>query len=51
MGYPRGIPASLPGPANPEALLSWVAGAIAYVRVGFTEADWAAIPPANTGCR
>ncbi|MEV4363731.1 cysteine hydrolase [Nonomuraea sp. NPDC049625] len=57
MDYQQGILASLPGLANPEALLSRVAGAIAdmrahgaaiaYVRVGFTEADWAAIPPAN----
>ncbi|MFI7443203.1 cysteine hydrolase family protein [Nonomuraea indica] len=57
MDYQQGILASLPGPANTEALLSRVAGAIAdmrahgaaiaYVRVGFTEADWAAIPPAN----
>ncbi|MFF0312223.1 cysteine hydrolase family protein [Streptosporangium sp. NPDC004379] len=51
----RGILASLPG--DPEALPSRVAGAvadmrahgavIAHVRVGFTEADWAAVPPAN----
>ncbi|GGQ32038.1 cysteine hydrolase family protein [Streptosporangium pseudovulgare] len=57
MDYQRGILASLPGPAGPEALLSRVAGAIAdmrargaviaHVRVGFTETDWAAIPPAN----
>ncbi|MFD1542616.1 cysteine hydrolase family protein [Nonomuraea guangzhouensis] len=57
MDYQPAILASLPEPANPEALLSRVAGtiadmrahgaAIAYVRVGFTEADWAAIPPAN----
>lgn len=57
MDYQPGILASLPGQADPEALLSRVAGAIsdmrahgaaiAYVRVGFTEADWAAIPPAN----
>ncbi|MGI5158048.1 cysteine hydrolase family protein [Microbispora sp. CA-102843] len=57
MDYQQGILAALPGPTNPEALLSRVAGAIAdmrahgaaiaYVRVGFTEADWAAIPPAN----
>jgi nicotinamidase-related amidase len=57
MDYQHGILASLPGLANPEVLLSRVAGAIAdmrahgatiaYVRVGFTEADWAAIPPAN----
>ncbi|MFI6920180.1 cysteine hydrolase family protein [Nonomuraea spiralis] len=48
------ILAALPGP---EALLSRVAdavaimrahgGTVAYVRLGFTEADWAAIPPAN----
>ncbi|WP_432866263.1 cysteine hydrolase family protein [Microbispora rosea] len=58
MDYQQGILASLPGPDDPEALLSRVAGAIAdvrahgaaivYVRLGFTEADWAAIPPANT---
>ncbi|MBT2232984.1 cysteine hydrolase family protein [Nonomuraea sp. NEAU-A123] len=57
MDYQPAILASLPGPADPEALLSRVAGAIAdmraygaaiaHVRVGFTEADWAAIPPAN----
>ncbi|SEG57748.1 Nicotinamidase-related amidase [Nonomuraea solani] len=57
MDYQRGILASLPEPADAEALLSRVAGAIAgmraygaviaYVRAGFTEADWAAIPPAN----
>lgn len=57
MDYQPAILASLPGPADPEALLSRVAGAIAdmrahgaaiaHVRVGFTEADWAAIPPGN----
>ncbi|MCC5580361.1 cysteine hydrolase [Microtetraspora sp. AC03309] len=57
MDYQQGILASLPGLADPEELLSRVAGAvadmrehgaaIAYVRVAFTEADWAAIPPAN----
>ncbi|WP_067186764.1 cysteine hydrolase family protein [Microtetraspora niveoalba] len=57
MDYQQGILTSLPGLADPEALLSRVAGAIAdmrahgatiaYVRVGFTEADWTAIPPAN----
>ncbi|MBB2746720.1 UNVERIFIED_ORG: nicotinamidase-related amidase [Microbispora rosea subsp. rosea] len=57
MDYQQAILASLPGQADPEALLSRVAGAIAdmrahgaaiaYVRVGFTEADWAAIPPSN----
>ncbi|MEU7857895.1 cysteine hydrolase [Nonomuraea sp. NPDC049141] len=57
MDYQPAILASLPESADPEALLSRVAGAIAdmrahgaaiaYVRVGFTEADWAAIPPAN----
>lgn len=57
MDCQQGILASLPGSADPEALLSRVAGAIAdmrahgaaiaHVRVGFTEADWAAIPPAN----
>ncbi|MER7503843.1 cysteine hydrolase [Nonomuraea pusilla] len=57
MDYQQAILASLPDPADREALLSRVAGAIAdmrahgaaiaYVRVGFTEADWAAIPPAN----
>ncbi|MGW7482103.1 cysteine hydrolase [Nonomuraea muscovyensis] len=57
MDFQQGILASLPGLADVEALLSRVAGAIAdlrahgaaiaYVRVGFTEADWAAIPPAN----
>ncbi|SEK58877.1 cysteine hydrolase family protein [Nonomuraea pusilla] len=57
MDYQEGILASLPGPADREALLTRVAGAIAdmrahgaaiaYVRVGFTDADWAAIPPAN----
>lgn len=57
MDYQQGILASLPGPPDPEALLSRMADTIAYmrkrgatiahVRVGFTEADWAAIPPAN----
>ncbi|MFD0884075.1 cysteine hydrolase family protein [Streptosporangium algeriense] len=57
MDYQRGILDSLPALADPEALLSRTAdaiagmraygAAIAYVRVGFTEADWAAIPPAN----
>ncbi|NUW41386.1 cysteine hydrolase family protein [Nonomuraea rhodomycinica] len=57
MDYQPAILASLPGSAEPEALLSRVADAIAgmrahgaviaHVRVGFTEADWAAIPPAN----
>ncbi|MEN3534422.1 cysteine hydrolase [Microbispora sp. ZYX-F-249] len=54
MDYQQAILASLP---ESESLLSRVAGAIAgmrahgatvaHVRVGFTEADWAAIPPAN----
>ncbi|MGW5262824.1 cysteine hydrolase family protein [Microbispora sp. NPDC004025] len=54
MDFQQAILASLP---DTEPLLSRVAGAIAdmrahgaavaYVRVGFTEADWAAIPPAN----
>ncbi|NUS07447.1 MAG: cysteine hydrolase [Nonomuraea sp.] len=54
LDYQQGILASLP---DPEALVSRVAGAVAemrahgaavaYVRVGFTEADWAAIPQAN----
>lgn len=54
LDYQQGILASLP---DPEALVSRVAGAVAemrahgaavaYVRVGFTEADWAAIPRAN----
>ncbi|NUW36722.1 cysteine hydrolase [Nonomuraea sp. SMC257] len=57
MDYQRAILAAIPGPAGAEALVSRVAGAIAdmrahgaaiaHVRVGFTEADWAAIPPAN----
>ncbi|MBE3007650.1 cysteine hydrolase [Microbispora sp. NEAU-D428] len=57
MDFQQAILASFPDPADTEALLSRVAGAvadmrahgaaIAYVRVGFTEADWAAIPPAN----
>lgn len=57
MDYQQGILASLPGLGDPRGLLSRVAGAIAdmrahgaaiaHVRVGFTEADWAAIPPAN----
>ncbi|MBB5625785.1 nicotinamidase-related amidase [Sphaerisporangium krabiense] len=57
MDYQQGILASLPHLADPEALPSRVAGAIAdmrahgatiaHVRVGFTEADWTAIPPAN----
>ncbi|MDI2128002.1 cysteine hydrolase family protein [Yinghuangia seranimata] len=57
MDYQQGILASLPGPSDPEALLSRVAGAvadirahgavIAFVRVGFTEPDWAAVPSAN----
>ncbi|MFF0435411.1 cysteine hydrolase family protein [Streptomyces sp. NPDC004327] len=52
------ILAALPDDAQREALLDRVAGAIAdvraqggtlvYVRVGFTEADWDAIPAANT---
>ncbi|MFG6200542.1 cysteine hydrolase [Nonomuraea sp. JJY05] len=56
MDYQQAILASLPELAD-QALLSRVAGAIAdmrahgaaiaYVRVGFTEAEWAAIPPAN----
>ncbi|MEV4096568.1 cysteine hydrolase family protein [Streptosporangium saharense] len=57
MDYQRGILASLPGSIDQEALLTRVAGAVAdmrsygaaivHVRVGFTEADWAAIPSAN----
>lgn len=57
MDYQQGILTSLPGLPDPETLLSPVLGAIAdmrkhdaviaYVRVGFTEADWAAIPPGN----
>lgn len=57
MDYQEGVLASLPDLADPEALLSRVAGAIAdmrahgaaiaYVRVGFTEAEWAAVPPTN----
>ncbi|WP_214416622.1 cysteine hydrolase family protein [Sphaerisporangium fuscum] len=57
MDYQQGVLASLPGPADAEGLVSRVAaaiadmrahgGVIAHVRVGFTEADWAAIPPAN----
>ncbi|MFF4190009.1 cysteine hydrolase [Nonomuraea sp. NPDC001831] len=53
----QGVLASLPGPEEQEALLSRVAGAAAglrahgaavvHVRLGFTEADWAAIPAAN----
>ncbi|MFE9392104.1 cysteine hydrolase family protein [Streptomyces sp. NPDC006784] len=51
------ILASVPGGQGPEALLDRVGGAIAdvranggtiaYVRVGFTEADWDAIPTTN----
>lgn len=54
MDYQAGILASLTGP---DALLGRVAGAIAdvrahggtiaYVRVAFTEDDWAAVPGAN----
>ncbi|MGW5155407.1 cysteine hydrolase family protein [Nonomuraea wenchangensis] len=54
LDYQEATLAALPDPAEP---LSRLAGAIAdlrahgaavaYVRVGFTEADWAAIPPAN----
>ncbi|MEU6731230.1 cysteine hydrolase [Nonomuraea wenchangensis] len=54
LDYQEATLAALPDPAEP---LSRVAGAvaelrahgaaIAYVRVAFTEADWAAIPPAN----
>lgn len=57
MDFQQGLLASLPGLPDPEALLSRVLSAIAdlrkhgaviaYVRVGFTEADWAAIPPGN----
>ncbi|MCP2345511.1 cysteine hydrolase family protein [Nonomuraea roseoviolacea] len=57
MDYQPAILASLTEAAEPEALVSRMAGAIAdmrahgaviaHVRVGFTEADWAAIPPAN----
>lgn len=57
MDYQRGILAALPDPADREALPSRVAGAVAdmraygaaivHVHVGFTEADWAAIPAAN----
>ncbi|MFF2541274.1 cysteine hydrolase family protein [Kitasatospora sp. NPDC058063] len=52
------ILAALPGDGDREALLGRVAGAIAdvraeggtvaHVRVGFTEADWDAVPAANT---
>jgi nicotinamidase-related amidase len=52
------ILAALPDAGDCEALLDRVAGAIAdvranggtiaYVRLGFTEADWDAIPAANT---
>ncbi|MFF4991532.1 cysteine hydrolase family protein [Streptosporangium saharense] len=57
MDYQRGILASLPDSTDQEALLTRVAGAVAdmraygaaivHVHVGFTEADWAAIPSAN----
>lgn len=57
MDYQQAILSALPEPAETEALLTRVAGAIAamrahgsviaFVRVGFTEGDWAAIPPAN----
>ncbi|MGV9305945.1 cysteine hydrolase family protein [Nonomuraea sp. NPDC003727] len=57
MDYQQHILASLPDLADPQALLSRVAGAIAdmrahgaaiaHVRVAFTAADWAAIPPTN----
>ncbi|MFF0867105.1 cysteine hydrolase [Nonomuraea sp. NPDC003560] len=53
----QGVLASLPGLAGQEALLSRVAdaaaamrahgAAVVHVRLGFTEADWAAIPAAN----
>ncbi|MGW3044038.1 cysteine hydrolase family protein [Kitasatospora sp. NPDC001159] len=55
--YQPAILAVLPGNGDREALLGRVEGAIAdvrakggtiaYVRVGFTEADWDAIPAAN----
>ncbi|WP_326822673.1 cysteine hydrolase [Streptosporangium sp. NBC_01756] len=57
MDYQLGILASFPEDGDCEALLGRVEGAIAdvrtnggtiaYVRVGFTEADWDAIPAAN----
>jgi Isochorismatase family len=57
MDYQSTILASLPGGEDRDALLGRVEGAsadvranggtIAYVRVGFTEADWAAIPAGN----
>ncbi len=57
MDYQSTTLASLPGDEDRDALLGRVEGAIAdvranggtiaYVRVGFTEADWAAIPAAN----
>ncbi|MEW9552630.1 cysteine hydrolase family protein [Nonomuraea sp. NPDC050783] len=53
----RATLAALPEPAGAEALVARVAGAVAelrahgaavaHVRVGFTEADWAATPPGN----
>ncbi|MEU4704144.1 cysteine hydrolase family protein [Nonomuraea dietziae] len=56
MDYQPAILALLPE-SNCEALLGRMekaiadvrakGGTVAYVRVGFTEADWAAIPPAN----
>jgi nicotinamidase-related amidase len=57
MDYQAGILASLPSPADTDALLGRVEGAIAdvraqggtiaYVRVGFTEQDWEAVPDTN----
>lgn len=58
MDFQPAILAALPDGADREALLGRVAGAvadvrakggtIAYVRVGFTEPDWDAVPAANT---
>ncbi|MER7212598.1 cysteine hydrolase [Streptosporangium sp. NPDC000239] len=54
MDYQRGILDALPDPQSPlsrtaDAIADMRAygAAVAYVRVGFTEADWAAIPPTN----
>ncbi|MEZ7124578.1 cysteine hydrolase family protein [Nonomuraea sp. AD125B] len=54
LDYQEATLAALPDPAEPLARVAGAVAelrahgaAIAYVRVGFTEADWAAIPPAN----
>jgi nicotinamidase-related amidase len=57
LDFQEGILAALPDDAEPDALVARVAraaagvrahgGTVAYVGVGFTEADWAAVPAAN----